>query len=143
MLTLERAHKSEKGATLVEFSLAIGIFLIFTLAIIDIGRLVNQHVILAQAQVAGGRAGALASTDCIGTATTAFQNYINLFGLSASNPTYTGSATVMAGPVRGLQFQVQAQVSCLFCPFLIGFMPAQLSYNVGTFYPYEDQTACP
>lgn len=140
---LTKARKSERGATLVEFSIAIAIFIFFTLAIVDLGRLVNQHVILTQAQVSGGRAGALASTDCVGAATAAFQNYINLFGLTNSTPTFTGSGTILAGTVRGLQFQVQAQVSCLYCPLLTGFSPTQLSYNIGLFYPYEDQTACP
>ncbi len=70
------------------------------------------------------------------------------FGASAahsavyvSTADFSGSGPITVNGVRGLSFRVRATTPCVSC-VVFPALRGPISYNSGTFFPFEDQNAC-
>lgn len=65
MLLLTRYIKNNRGQTLVEFALILPVLLLLLVGTMDVGLLINQHMILSEAAREGARSAALGGSNDI------------------------------------------------------------------------------
>lgn len=139
--------RAERGATLVEFAVALPLFLLLVLAVFDFGHVVFQHSVLSQAHRVAGRSAAMKSEPgaCLASAQTAYTDFIQGMLPRAVTASLSGRSTALAIPggafVNGYELEIQAPVACLFCNLLTGGAHSALDYNRRSFYPFDDQAS--
>ena len=102
--------RRQEGQTTLEFALAITVFLMMVLSIVEAGRLFLEYTIVAHAAEEGARYGSMHGTSCVGllglpnctTSKAAIESYV-----TAQWPAFTVSATWPATPDPGTTVTVQ------------------------------------
>jgi hypothetical protein len=130
------------GAILVEAAIILPLFLALLFGIYDIGKALSDNLLIGQIHYQAGRAGALAESNCVLTAQQHFRDRLTLFGIPTANVDMSASAsTTLASGVRGLNLSVVVPSRCVFCTMFTR-VGNTLSYHAGTFYAYENNSAC-
>lgn len=139
---------NENGAALVEFAQLLPVFCLFVFGLVDMSIFLSQHALVEHALEFAGRQGAYeySSGDCISTATTQFDSYVQAFWFAdelspadasiQNNPIPVGAYGTTVNGMPGLQLSVNMPVGCFFCDFL-GLPDSAMTINKSAFFPTE------
>jgi len=114
---MDGSMRSQKGQSTLEFALAITVFFMMVLSIVEAGRLFLEYTIVAHAAEEGARYGSLHGNNCVSvlglpnckTTQSAIESYV-----TAQWPAFTVEATWPASPDPGTT--VAVRVSGTFQP---------------------------
>lgn len=131
-----RPHQ-QRGAAAVEFAIALPVLLVFTLGLLDCGRLVWNQTMLSHAVEAAARCGAISAPTCGTTAATRIYaaNQATGMGLTAAAFTATASSAC-AVQVTGMKVTGTMGFT-FFVPWFYGGGPPgnAMTLNATACYP--------
>lgn len=85
----EPVRKSDRGTAAIEFALVLPVLLLFTLGLIDVGRLLWTQTTLDRAVLAAARCAAINATTCGTTAHIQSYAVTQAYGLSITSSAFT------------------------------------------------------
>ncbi len=139
-MKMNDARCESRGATLVEFAVALPFFLLLVLSIMDLSRAFAHRVVLSDALRLAARYGATRTGDCTGQARTFFTERVTRFGMG-DGATINGRVVPITGGGEALQLEARASVPCLICRFLPAMNAVETFHNVA-FFPLERSGGC-